>query len=788
MKRVIFLMAMAMILGQPAEAKKKKKKDDKTEKKEAPVTQGLFSVQKEGDKWFLLVPDSLMGRPFLAITRYVSTPSGIGLYGGEEVNEQTFYWENANNGNLLLRSLIYLSAADSTQSIARAVKASAQDPIVESFKIESTKRDSAKNASYKVEISRLFNKENIAVGIDNNTKKRLGLSAMNTDRSFIKAINTYPINTEIKTIRTYNSKENGTSPAGQTAGVVTFEMNTSFVMLPKDPMRKRLFDPRVGYFVNYFEPYTDDQQSVKRKRFICRWRLEPRDEDIEKMKRGELVEPKKQIVYYIDPATPKQWRPYLIQGVNDWNAAFEQAGFKNAITAKEWPDDSTMSMEDARFSVIRYLASPISNAYGPHVNDPRSGEILESHVGWYHNVMKLVHDWYMIQAGCSDSTARKMTFDDELMGQLIRFVSSHEIGHTLGLRHNMGASNATPVDSLRNKEWVEKHGHTASIMDYARFNYVAQPEDNIGRAGLFPRINDYDKWAIEWGYKPIFDTKDEEEDRLVLNRKTIEQLKKGRRYWFGGEGYDNDPRAQSEDLGDNAVRASEYGIKNLKRIVKALPQWTAEEGDLNDNLKDIHQAVVNQFMRYEGHVLRNIGGIYTTYKSIEEPGAVYTPQTKAEQKAALDYIDRNVLTEPAWLIAEDYVRRISSAPIELIMPLGRRAVTDLLSPTKVGNIAKYSYADNAYNLEEYIKDLTTIAFRETATGKAVGAYRRNIQTTFVTEATRWYDSAPANTKVYYYSMLRNLYERLTAARSSDTATKGHYHVLRQMIDDCLNKK
>lgn len=788
MKRVIFLMAMAMILGQPAEAKKKKKKDDKTEKKEAPVTQGLFSVQKEGDKWFLLVPDSLMGRPFLAITRYVSTPSGIGLYGGEEVNEQTFYWENANNGNLLLRSLIYLSAADSTQSIARAVKASAQDPIVESFKIESTKRDSAKNASYKVEISRLFNKENIAVGIDNNTKKRLGLSAMNTDRSFIKAINTYPINTEVKTIRTYNSKENGTSPAGQTAGVVTFEMNTSFVMLPKDPMRKRLFDPRVGYFVNYFEPYTDDQQSVKRKSFICRWRLEPRDEDIEKMKRGELVEPKKQIVYYIDPATPKQWRPYLIQGVNDWNAAFEQAGFKNAITAKEWPDDSTMSMEDARFSVIRYLASPISNAYGPHVNDPRSGEILESHVGWYHNVMKLVHDWYMIQAGCSDSTARKMTFDDELMGQLIRFVSSHEIGHTLGLRHNMGASNATPVDSLRNKEWVEKHGHTASIMDYARFNYVAQPEDNIGRAGLFPRINDYDKWAIEWGYKPIFDTKDEEEDRLVLNRKTIEQLKKGRRYWFGGEGYDNDPRAQSEDLGDNAVRASEYGIKNLKRIVKALPQWTAEEGDLNDNLNDIHQAVVNQFMRYEGHVLRNIGGIYTTYKSIEEPGAVYTPQTKAEQKAALDYIDRNVLTEPAWLIAESYVSRISSAPLELIMPLGRRAVTDLLSPTKIGNIAKYSYADNAYKPEEYIKDLTTIAFRETATGKAVGTYRRNIQTTFVTEATRWYDSAPDNTKVYYYSMLRNLHERLTAARSSDAATKGHYHVLRQMIDDCLNKK
>lgn len=781
-------MALAITLGQPAEAKKKKKAENKTEKKEPPVTQGLFSVQNDGAKWFLLVPDSLMERPFLAITRYISTPSGTGVYGGEEVNEQTFYWEKAGEDRLLLRSLIYLSTADSTQAIARAVKASAQDPIVESFKIEGTKRDSAKNASYKVEISRLFSKENTAVGIDNNTKKRLGISAMNTDRSFIKTINTYPINTEIKTIRTYNSKENSLTPAGQTAGVVTFEMNTSFVMLPKEPMRKRLFDPRVGYFVNYFEPYSDNQQSVKRKKFICRWRLEPRDEDIEKMKRGELVEPKKQIVYYIDPATPKQWRPYLIQGVNDWNVAFEQAGFKNAIVAKEWPEDSTMSMEDARFSVIRYLASPISNAYGPHVSDPRSGEILESHVGWYHNVMKLVHDWYMIQAGCSDSTARKMTFDDELMGQLIRFVSSHEIGHTLGLRHNMGASNATPVDSLRDKAWVEKHGHTASIMDYARFNYVAQPEDNIGRAGLFPRINDYDKWAIEWGYKPVFDVKDEEEERLALNKITIEQLKKGRRFWFGGEGYDNDPRAQSEDLGDNAVRASEYGIKNLKRIVKLLPQWTAEEGDLNNNLSDIYNNVISQFIRYEGHVLRNIGGIYTTYKSIEEPGAVYTPQTKAEQKAALDYIDRNVLTEPTWLIAEDYINRISGAPLELLQPIASRAVTDLLSPTKVGNIAKYAYASNAYKPEEYINDIANMAFRETSTGKAVTPYRRYLQTQFVATATRWYGTAPANTKAYYYSLLLTLRSKLSAARSTDAATKAHYAVLLQMVKDAIEKK
>ena len=788
MKKLILLVALSLIAAHPADAKKKKnKKEDKTEKKEAPVKSGLFGVQHDGDKWFFLVPDSLMGRPFLAITRYVSTPAGAGIYGGEEVNEQTFYWEKADS-RLLLRSLVYLSAADSTQAIARAVKASAQDPIVESFKIEATRQDSARHPSYKVEISKLFAKENAAVGISPDAKKRLGLAAMNTDRSFVKSIGTYPINTEVKTVRTYNSKETGGTPAGSTAGAATFELNTSFVMLPKVPMRKRLFDPRVGYFANYYQPYSDDQQSVRNKSFICRWRLEPRDEDIEKMKRGELVEPKKQIVYYIDPATPKQWRPYLIQGVNDWNAAFEQAGFKNAITAKEWPDDSTMSLEDARFSVIRYLASPISNAYGPHVSDPRSGEILESHVGWYHNVMKLVHDWYMIQAGCSDSAARKMKFDDELMGQLIRFVSSHEIGHTLGLRHNMGASHATPVDSLRDKAWVEAHGHTASIMDYARFNYVAQPEDNVGCAGLFPRINDYDKWAIEWGYRPIFGTSDEEEDRLVLNRKVIEQMKKGPRYWFGGEGYDNDPRAQSEDLGDNAVKASEYGILNLKRIVKALPEWTYEEGDMNSNLAGMHKQVISQLMRYEGHVLRNIGGVYTTYKSVEQPGPVCLPQTKAEQKAALGFIDRHVFTCPSWLVAESYISRISDAPLELLYPLADRAVSDLLSSEKIADISRYSYGADAYQPEEYIADIADMAFRETATGQTPDAYRRHLQTRFVSTAARRYASGLESTKAYYHSLLLNLRRKLGAARSAGASAKAHYAVLLQMVNDAIDRK
>lgn len=749
-------------------------------------------MQKDKDKWFLLVPDSLLNRDFLGVTRYVSTPSGAGVYGGEEVNEQTFYWEKTDD-KLLLRGLTYLTVADSTQAIYRAVKVSDSNPIVGAFKIEATKKDSLGNKSYKIEVGKFFNSDNQTISLGESDKKRFSLGGFSADRSYIKAINTYPINTEIHTVKTYSYKTPA-SPlmqgisSGRETGTVTFEMNTSFVLLPKTPMRKRLFDPRVGFFADYYQPFADDQQSVKDISYICRWRLEPKDEDIEKMKRGELVEPKKQIVYYIDPATPKQWRPYLIQGVNDWNVAFEKAGFKNAIVAKEWPNDSTMSMEDARYSVIRYLASPISNAYGPNVHDPRSGEIIESHVGWYHNVMQLVHDWYMIQAGCVDANARKMKFDDELMGQLIRFVSSHEIGHTLGLRHNMGASSATPVDSLRNKAWVEAHGHTSSIMDYARFNYVAQPEDNISHAGIFPRIGDYDKWAIEWGYKPIFDTKDEKEDQLLLNKQVIAQLKKGRRYWFGGEGYDNNPSAQTEDLGDNAMRASEYGLKNLRRIVKALPEWTYEEGDMNQNLRNVYSNVLGQFRRYEGHVLRNIGGVYTTYKSVEEAGAVYEPETKARQKEALEYLDRNVFTEPTWLIAEDYVNRLSSSPLDFLKPIASNAATALVSPSMFTNIARYAYGSDPYQPEEYVTDLTNKVFRETTTGAKVTPYRRYLQTTMVNAAVSSYPKAKGDARTYLYYFLRTVRTKLAAAHSSDAATRAHFANLQQMIRETLDQK
>jgi hypothetical protein len=516
---------------------------------------GLFTVHNVDDKWYFEIADSLLGRQFLAVTRYSGTPGGSGFYGGELANEQTVYWEKRPDNKLLLRVNIYVvSATDSTQAISKAVRASSVDPIVASFDIKTINPESQ---AVVIDVTDFFKGDNQVVSLSTSAKRNNSLGMLAADKSFINGINTYPVNTEVHTIKTFMAAPaaggifgpSKAIPAATETGFVTLEMNNSFLLLPRVPMRKRLFDPRVGYFADEFTQYDDSSQEANALQYIVRWRLEPRPEDMDKFRRGELVEPEKPIVYYIDPATPKKWRPYLIAGINDWNKAFEKAGFKNAIIGKEWPgDDTTMSLEDARFSVIRYFASDITNAYGPNVHDPRSGEILESHVGWYHNVMTLVHDWYMIQAGAIDPKARKMEFDDTLMGQLIRFVSSHEIGHTLGLRHNMGSSSQTPVEKLRDKAWVEANGHTVSIMDYARFNYVAQPEDHIGEAGIFPRIGAYDKWAIQWGYTPIPDTKNEEEDKKILNRLTVDSLTADPRLWFGGEGGVGDPRSQTEDL------------------------------------------------------------------------------------------------------------------------------------------------------------------------------------------------------------------------------------------------
>jgi len=710
--------------------------------KKAVSQKGVFSVHFLDDKYYFEIPDNLLGRELLAVTRFTKVAGGARKYGGEEVNEQSLQFEKGPNQRIFMRVVTLISRADSTQTIAKAVKNSYLDPIVASFDIKALGKDSSSSV---IDVTEFFKGDNQAVSLTPSAKRMFSLMGLASDRSYIESIKSYPINMEVRTVKTYNASAptpgspmggggSASIPAAMNAGAVTLELNTSIRLLPKVPMNTRFFDSRVGYFADNFVQFSDDQHKVDNKVFAVRYRLEPKPADLEKYTRGELVEPIKPIIYYIDPATPKKWVPFLIAGVNDWNKAFEQAGWKNAIQGKEWPNDSTMSLEDARFSVIRYFASDIENAYGPQVHDPRSGEILESHIGWYHNVMNLVHDWYMIQTAAVDPAARKIKFDDELMGNLIRFVSSHEVGHTLGLRHNMGSSSKTPVDSLRSKNWVEANGHTASIMDYARFNYVAQPEDNINQSGLFPHIGDYDKWAIKWGY--TYTGVGDEADKKINNKWIIDALSKSDRVWFGGEGFNADPRAQSEDLSDNAVKASEYGIKNLQVIIKNLPEWTKEEGDRYENLNDMYGQLVSQFNRYMGHVAKNIGGVNETFKSIEEPGDVYTPTPVAMQKSAMNFLQTQLFTTPKWILDNTILNKISS-PIanERLQSIQTNVLKSLLEKGRLYRLITSTtrYGNATYSLHDMMEDTRKGIFAELTSKKATDVYRRNLQKAYVAQ-------------------------------------------------------
>ena len=572
-----------------------------------------------------------------------------------------------------------------------------------------------------VEVTPLFKGNSKLTDLANNLKTSLKIGNIQNNTTFIDTIKVYPTNIEVVTTRTYGA-QNGQSAASQT-GNITLGMNTSMVLLPKEPMRGRLWDERVGYFVNGITLFSDDQHKTQRESYIARYRLVPKDK--KKYLRGELTEPEKQIVYYIDPATPKKWIPYLIQGINDWNVAFEAAGFKNAIVAKVLPEnDPNVSMEDARYSGLRYLPAEIENAYGPHIIDPRSGEIIEAHICWYHNVMNLLTKWYMVQCGPLDKKAQKMKFDDKLMGELIRFVSSHEVGHTLGLRHNMCASNATPVEKLRDKAWVEKNGHTSSIMDYARFNYVAQPEDHVSEKGLFPRINDYDRWAIKWGYQWRPEFKDEYEEKEKLMTETSEVLRNNRRlWWLGGEGWGEDPRAQTEDLGDDAVKASEYGIKNLKRVMDNLPKWTKQDNDQYNDLREMWNAVVDQYSRYMNHVRNNIGGRYNNNTPGLEP---FVGVPKERQKEALQFLGRHVFDTPEWLFPE-YI--MSKNGTNVLMTMSNRQeniLSQLMTISRLNGIA-----NTGYSTEEFLNDLFAEVWQKDGDTDLKKKLRRSLQRSYV---------------------------------------------------------
>jgi hypothetical protein len=711
----------------------------------AKTDDGLFKVHRVEDKYYFEIADSLLGRDILVVNRISKAAAGMRNfffgYAGDMIGSNVIRFDKGPNNKMFLKKMSYDEISrDSTMPMYHAVANSNLQPIVASFDIAAFSKDSAGSV---IEITSYISNDNDVLNFTSTTRSIFRVGSFQSDKSYIVGVKSYPMNVEIKTVKTYS--QGGGMPAfpglpvtpSQPSGTLyTLELNSSLVLLPAKPMQPRYFDPRVGYFTRTYTDFDANPHGVKDVSMVVRWRLEPKDADIEKYKRGELVEPKKPIVFYIDPATPKKWVPYLIQGVNDWQVAFEKAGWKNAITARVAPaymEDSTYGLEDARFSAIVYKPSNIANASGPNVHDPRSGEILESHINWYHNVMEVLHDWYFIQTAAVDTAARRMQFSDELMGQLIRFVSSHEVGHTLGLRHNWGSSSTVPVEKLRDKAWVEANGHTPSIMDYARFNYVAQPEDKISQAGLFPRIGEYDIWAIEWGYRWFPQFKTPEEEIAYLNKWIIDKLSNNKRLWFGTESNQDDPRSQNEDLGDNAMKASGYGVKNLQRIVTNLMTWTKVDNEDYSNLNKLYNEVVGQYGRYMGHVAKNIGGVYETPKSVEQQGAVYEYVPKATQKEAADFLNRQLFTTPSWLINQDVLSRIGQNGVNVVGARQESVLSRLINNSTFAKLiqAEAALGTSAYTLSDLMNDLKQGIWSELASKKPIDLYRRNLQKSFV---------------------------------------------------------
>ncbi|WP_316802336.1 zinc-dependent metalloprotease [Pedobacter nototheniae] len=773
----------------------------------ARTTNGLFKTHKVDDKWYFEIPDSMLNREMLVVTRLAKSPVGVKVgnqqYGGEELNEQVWKWERRGK-QVYIRVPSYATKADANSDMYQSVQNSNLAQILASFEIKSYNKDTT---GVVIDVTDFYNGDIMAIGATDAIRKAYKITVYDATRSYIDTVKTFPINIEVKTAKTYRAAE---SPTDNSNAAVTFEFSTSMLLLPKVPVKARIMDNRVGYFGQSQIDYGSDAQKAERTAYIHRWNLVPKDTNA--YKRGELVEPVKPIVIYIDPATPKKWVPYLIQGINDWQVAFEAAGFKNAIIGKEAPtlqQDPEFSVEDSRYSVVRYFASDIANAYGPHVSDPRTGQILETHIGWYHNVMNLLRNWYFVQTAAVNPEVRKAKFSDAQMGELIRFVSSHEIGHTLGLPHNFGSSYAYPVDSLRSKAFTDKHGTAPSIMDYARFNYIAQPGDGVTK--LHPQIGEYDKWSIKWGYSWLPGNHTAEQEREILNQWVLKNAGNPL-YFYGRQGTTLDPRLQSEDLGDNAMKASNYGIANLKRILPNVEKWTFQKGKDYSDLKEIYTEIIGQYNRYMGHVLTNVGGMSENFKTYDQSGAVYAYLPKAKQKEAVAFFGQQLFTTPLWLINNDQLGKFDNGTLlNRIKAVQANTLVNILSAPRIARLLDNETKNGtakAYTLPELFTDLNTSVF---AAGRA-DAFKRNLQRAYVdrlgylmtndadlppgfpVEAAANYGLTPINVSL---SDIRPLVRAelktllaTTKARSAagDAVSKAHYDDLNVRIKNILDPK
>ncbi|MDR9415427.1 MAG: zinc-dependent metalloprotease [Gracilimonas sp.] len=698
---------------------------------DADTDEGLFDVHQVDDKYYYEIPDSLLGREMLLVTRVAKTIDNLG-YGGEKLNTQIVRWQKKHD-KILLRHVSFENVAEEGKPIFEAVKNSNFEPIIASFDIETMSEDSMATV---VEITSLFTSDVPSLGLNSNIRREYQVRRVDGSRTFIEHVNSYPKNIEVRNVLTY---EAGEPPSNSSTGTISIELNHSMIVLPAKEMRPRSYDQRVGFFSVNKTEYTNEAQKAREIQHITRWKLIPKDKEAYTAwlngESDELVEPENPIVYYVDPATPEKWREYLIQGVDDWQVAFEAAGFKNAIVGKEPPtkeEDPEFSPEDVRYSVIRYFASPIQNAYGPHVHDPRTGQILESDIGWYHNVMNLLRNWFFIQTAAANPDARGVEFDDEVMGELIRFVSAHEVGHTLGFPHNWGSSYAYSVDQLRDPEFTSNHGTAPSIMDYARFNYVAQPGDGVTQ--FYPAVGEYDKWNTKWGYTWFPDDWSDERIEETLNEWTIERADDPVYFYGRQTGNKIDPRSQNEDLTNNAMEAGELGLANLQVITENLIEWTERDGANYEELEELYNNMVGQWRRYMGHSLANIGGIYENHKTYEQEGPVYSPVEESTQRDAMDFLQTHAFSSPTWAFNDDILNRINqSTAVETFRNAQEGVLEDVADPQRIARLIEFEKRSDSdtYTAFEMMDDLRNGIFSEVRANENVDVHRRNLQRAYI---------------------------------------------------------
>jgi hypothetical protein len=783
---------------------------DKVITKDAKTKNGIFKVHQVKDKYYYEIPKSELGKEFLWVTQIAKTTVGVG-YGGQALGNRVVRWEQ-NENRVFLRNINYSVVADPKTPISEAVRNANNDAILMSFPVAAF---GPNNESVVIDVSRLFTTDIQEF----SARQRLGATTMDTTRSFIERISPYPTNIEAEATHTYTriatpAGAGGNAPGGgfgqgqMNPGSASVVLHYSMVKLPENPMMPRLFDERVGYFSRSNFDYGLDTHKASERTYITRWRLEKKDPN------AEISEPVKPIVYYIDSATPTKWVPYMIKGVESWQKAFEAAGFKNAIIAKRAPtkaEDPDFSPEDARYSVIRWLPSTTENASGPHINDPRTGEILESDIQFYHNVMNLAKMWYFVQASPLDKRAQKFPFPDDLMGRLIEYVCAHEVGHTLGFQHNMKASSMYSAEKVRDREWVKKMGHTPTLMDYSRYNYVAQPEDNIDVADLIPGIGPYDIWATMWGYKPIPGAKTPDQERATLNSWAIVQDSTPWLRFSTADSAGSDPGELTEAVGDaDAVKSSGYGLMNLKRVAKLLvPASTTEKGMPYDDLSEVYGRMLGQWTLEMNHVAQIVGGYNSQQKHIGQDGVRFNLIPKARQMEAVKFLSENAFATPTWAIDKEILRKIEPVgELNRIRNAQNSVLNNLLSSARFARLVEQQALDGnlAYAPDDFLGDVRGAVFSELSAPKvSVDAYRRNLHRSYLDIANNKLNvtqtvpqGLPAgfaaqfissgDEKAYYRAELRALSAAVSAAipRAADKATKIHLEYVRDQIGKVLN--